>query len=131
MACARRNVCSLVASAALIALSGCGGNEAPKPAADNSPKSDATVNGTVTINGKAASRGRLTFEPLGPNGIPVSAQVTQVGKDGNYTITTKTGDNDVTISNTGDAALDSGYNKTSIAVKPGTNTLNIDLPLKP
>jgi hypothetical protein len=123
-------VCTLVASAALIVPWGCGG-EAPKPATDNSPKSEATVTGTVTINGKPASKGRLNFEPLGSDGMPTGSQVTQVSKDGTYNVTTKTGDNDVTISSTGNAAIDSGYNKTKFTVKPGTNSLNIELPLKP
>jgi hypothetical protein len=129
MGCTSRSRAALVTSAAMIAAWGCGGaREADQGAA---PKAEATVTGKVTIKGRPAEKGRITFEPLGANGMPAGSNVAQVGKDGTYTVTTKTGPNDVTASATGDPAADSSYNKTSFEVQPGTNTLNLDLPIKP
>jgi hypothetical protein len=109
---------------------GCGGTREADPA--SAPKTDANVSGRVTIKGRPADKGRITFEPLAVSGgLPVGSNVAQVGKDGAYTITTKTGSNDVTVSGIGDPAAGSGYNKTSFEVQPGSNTLNIDLPIKP
>ena len=122
---------TLAASTTLWAVGGCGGAEKAGGGAAAAPKVEATVSGTVTVKGKAASKGRLTFEPLGANGIPTGSHVAQVSKDGAYTVTTATGSNDVTISGTGDAAVDSSYNKMTFEVKPGSNALNVDLPLKP
>jgi hypothetical protein len=126
-----RGRAALVASAALTAAWGCG--ETREGNAGAASRADATVTGRVTIKGKPAAKGRITFEPVGVNGgLPIGSNVAQVGKDGAYTVTTKTGSNDVTVSSTGDPAADSGYNKTSFEVQPGSsNTLNLDLPIKP
>src|SRR5262245_51604955 len=122
-----RRLATVFASAALMTAVGCGGGQTTGER--TAPKTEATVTGMITIKGKAATKGRVTIEPLGPNGIPTGSKVADVGKDGTYTVTTTPGSNDVTVSSTGDAAADSGYNKTNIDVKPGSNTLNLDLPL--
>src|SRR5262245_26881453 len=122
-----RRLAALFASAALITTAGCGAEQRTGEGA--AAKTEATVTGKITIKGKPASKGRVTIEPLGANGIPTGSKVAEVGKDGTYTVTTTPGQNDVTVSSTGDAAADSGYNKTSIDAKPGSNTLDLDLPL--
>ncbi len=126
----RRSLGALVTSAAMMVAGGCGG-EGAGGGGGSASKSEATVTGKVTIKGKAATKGNLTFEPLGANGIPTGSKVTQVGKDGTYTVTTTTGSNDVTISGTGNAVADSSYNKTTLDVTPGANTKDFDLPLPP
>jgi hypothetical protein len=129
MGCTSRSPAALVASAALMVAWGCGGTrEAEKGAAS---KADATVTGKVLIKGRPAAKGRITFEPLDANGLPAASNVAQVGPDGTYTVTTKTGPNDVTVSSTGDPAADSGYNKTNFDVQSGSNTRDLDLPIKP
>jgi hypothetical protein len=124
----RKGLGTLIVSATLLGALGCG-EEAAKPAVDDKQKSEATVTGSVTIKGKPASKGRVTFEPLGADGMPTDSQSAGI-KDGAFTIKTKPGNNDVTVSSTGDAAIDSGYNKTSVAVQPGENKVTLELPFK-
>lgn len=129
MGCTARSSVALVASAALMAAWGCG--ESRQGDRGTTPKAEATVTGKVTINGKPAQKGHITFEPLDANGLPTGSKAAEVGKDGTYTITTQTGSNDITAASTGDPAADASYNKTNFDVQPGSNTLNLDLPIKP
>ena len=124
-----RSLAASIASAALMAAWGCGESGDGGKAA---PRADATVAGKIMIKGKPAAKGRINFEPVdAPGGLPVASNVAQVGKDGTYSVTTRTGSNDVTVSGTGDPKTDASYNKTSFEVQPGSNTLNLDLPIKP
>jgi len=125
---AQRCLGALAAWAAFLAAPGCGGEKPANEAA--AEQSGATVSGKVTIKGHAASKARVTFEPLDSRGMPITSHVAELGKDGTYKVTTSTGKNDITVSSTGDAAIDSSYNKTTIDAKPGPNTLDLDLPLK-
>jgi hypothetical protein len=131
MGCTSRSRAAWVASAALMAAWGCG--KTPEANSGAASKADATVTGKVTIKGKPAGKGRINFEPVAVNGgLPIGSNVAEIGKDGAYTVTTKTGSNDVTVSATGDPAVDSSYNRTSFEVQSGSNnTLNLDLPIKP
>lgn len=124
-----RRLAALFASAALMTAGGCGEKPTTVDETASNSKAEATITGKVSIKGKAASRGRVTIEPLGTNGIPTGSNVAQVDKDGTYTVTTTAGSNDISVSSTGDATIDSGYNKMTTEVKPGPNTLDLDLPL--
>ena len=125
----RTGVLGVALAAATLGIWGCGGGGGEKPAVGpGSSNGAATVSGKISLNGKAVSKGSVTFEPLGTNGIPTGSNVAKVDKDGAYSVTTVSGSHDVTISGTGTTA-DASYNKTTIDVKPGSNTKDFNLPL--
>jgi hypothetical protein len=87
---------------------------------------EAKVKGKVTINGKAPTKGQVTFNPsnyLRKTEMPRSGPI---GKDGGYEVTTLVGENTVTLEGTGqDKAL--GYLLMRYDVQEGENTYDIDV----
>ncbi len=128
----KKSVGTLIATGGLTLFLawGCGDEVAPKPEAQpTSTGAEATVTGKVTVKGKAVAAGKVTFEPPFVNGKLVPERITDIGKDGNYSITTYVGKNSVIVSNTGRPEAESGsYNKKSVDVGPGTNTIDLNLP---
>jgi hypothetical protein len=118
-----------LAAVVLAAVCGCGGEEKAGQSTGGA-KQEATVTGQVTIKGKPATKAKVTFAPLDSRGMPAGSNVAEV-KDGSYSVTTQSGDNDVTITGTGNAEVDATYNKKTVQLKPGANTENFELPLKP
>lgn len=115
-------------------LMGAGGCESGSQPAASGPagQTEATVTGKVTVKGKTAVKGKVTFEPEGPNGMPIGERIGEVRKDGTYEVKTLTGQNGVTVSGTGNPAADTGgYNRINFEVKAGSNTKDLDLPLNP
>ena len=82
----------LVASTALITLSGC---EAPPPAAATS-NTEVTVKGVVKVDATLASDGDVVFDPSNyqRQGVPRKAPI---GKDGSYSIKTLVGQNTIKL----------------------------------
>jgi hypothetical protein len=74
----------------LAIFSGCGDG---KPSVDTS-HNEATVTGVVTANGVPVTGGTIYFNPSNSGRI-VPIKSAEIGPDGRYTITTYTGDNQV------------------------------------
>jgi hypothetical protein len=119
-------IVGLIGAWTLLAGWGCGaGGSAP---AVSSSMTEATVSGTVTIKGKPATKGEVSFDPANVS-RNVGARTAPIGADGTYTITTLVGGNVVRVATpetTKDPVLQ--YNETTFDVQSGTNQLDIVLP---
>ncbi len=113
----------LLAGALLVVLGGCSG----KPSVSTATE-EATVTGSVTIQGKKATAGSVTFNPSNYK-RQVPARTVPIEKDGTYSIKTLVGQNQVRVSS---PAL--GRNRElgdmdyTYEVKEGANTHDIVLP---
>src|SRR4051794_21185477 len=87
-------IVGLIGTWTLMAGWGCGGGgSAP---AVSSSLTEATVSGTVTIKGKPATKGDVTFDPANSQ-RNVAARSAPIGADGTYTVTTLLGGNTVRV----------------------------------
>jgi hypothetical protein len=112
-------------SAVCLALAwGCDGT----PPASTS-NTEATVSGTITVNGKPATEGEVSFDPSNINRRDEAPRSAPIGKDGSYTVKTLVGDNRVNISSPSIQA-DRQISTTDLIydVKPGENTYDIVIP---
>ena len=105
---------------------GCGFSEVPSNSAS---ETEATVHGTVTVRGKPARGGKLTFDPVNIYRKSAPVAKAEIGQDGTYQVRTLLGPNTVRISTPeidrdGELAGSSAY----IEVRGGDNTLDIPLP---
>jgi hypothetical protein len=124
MNCAIRMFCVIVILVCL-AASGCGEG---RPSVDTAT-TEATVNGTVRIRGKTATRGRISFDPSNYKRKDAKAASAPIGKDGSFTLTTLVGENMVSVTSpeiTRNPAL--SYNRQTIVVNDGSNTITVELP---
>jgi hypothetical protein len=119
------HIVGFIAVGMVLAGWGCGGGSAPSV---SSSTAEATVSGTVTIKGKPATKGEVSFDPANIN-RNVGARTAQLNADGTYTVTTLLGGNVVRVA-TPETARDPvmKFNETTIDVQSGTNTLDIVLP---
>ena len=122
----RRQRCGvLVASACAGALAlggGCGSPSAP------SSTTEATVHGTVKVNGKLATSGKVSFDPANVNRKDAPTATAEISKDGAYTVKTLVGGNLVTVTTpetTKDPVLQ--YNRVRYNVAAGDNTYDIEV----
>ena len=101
---------------------------ASKPAVSTSTQ-EATVTGTVTINGKPATDGDVEFDPANYQRKMAPSRTAPIGSDSRYTITTLVGMNTVRVA-TNQSSNERGvaYESIQFDVKPGENTLDIVLP---
>jgi hypothetical protein len=118
-------IIGLIGAWTLLAGWGCGGGSAP---AVSSSMTEATVSGTVTIKGKPATKGEVSFDPANVS-RNVGARTAPIGADGSYTVTTLLGGNVVRVA-TPETARDPAlqFNETTFDVQSGTNKLDIVLP---
>lgn len=113
----------LLAAALLVTGWGCDG----KPSVTTTDE-EATVTGSVTIQGKKATAGTVTFNPSNYQ-RQVPARTVSIGNDGTYSIKTLLGQNQVRVSSPGLGSnrelsdLDFSYE-----VKAGPNVYDIILP---
>jgi hypothetical protein len=77
----------------LVALCGCGGGT---PSVSGST-AEATVKGTVTINGKKATGGEVVFDPSNYRRANQQIRKAPIDKGGNYTVKTLVGENTITV----------------------------------
>lgn len=112
-------------AAVLIAAWGCGGGGAPSVSSSNE---EATVKGTVRVNGQPLDGGEIVFDPSNvtrKTAMPTTAKVTA----GAYEVKTLVGENSVTVRG---KAIDKdpilSTNQRIVDVKPGENDVPIDLP---
>jgi hypothetical protein len=120
----------LVALSLIAVACGCDG-AGSAPTADSST-TESAVSGTVTVNGKLASEGKVTFDPANIQRKMAKATTVDIGKDGTYKLTTLVGDNRVIVDTPeirkDSAALANG--ETSHKVAAGGETFNIEFPAK-
>ena len=116
-------IAGLLSSALLVAAMGCGG----RPSAEGS-MTEATVRGTVTINGKPATTGEVVFDPSNYERPNAEAYRTPIQEDGSYEITTLVGYNMVQIDSEEAARADAAYSTIDYEVQQGENTFDIKLP---
>ena len=123
---ANRSIVGL-AGALLLAGWGCdGGGGAHSVSASTE---EATVKGTVTVDGKPISEGDVTFDATNINRKNGGGRTAKIGADGSYSLKTFVGSNSVTVHGTkvdGDPRL--RMNGKQVDVKDGENTIAIELP---
>jgi hypothetical protein len=116
----------LITSGALAAAWGC---ETSKTVVAPPMGAEAKVTGKVTVRGKPATKGQVTFE-LTNDFSGKSKKVADVKPDGTYEVSAVSGKNSVIVAGTGVASAEGGYNSTTFEVKAGQpNSIDIDLPL--
>src|SRR3954471_16268723 len=119
---AKLGIASLVAGLVVVACWGCGG--APSV---SSSSEEADVKGTVTIKGKPATGGEITFDPSNINRRDVKLNVTKIGSDGTYALKTLVGENAVRVSGPQvDKDPSLATNQVNVVVKSGENTIPVD-----
>lgn len=105
---------------------GCGGAQAPSV---SSSTEEATVRGTVTVRGKAPTKGEVVFDPSNIHRKGVSARTAPISDSGSFEVKTLVGENSVTVRSPEidkDQALSA--NQRMVDVKPGENAVPIELP---
>jgi hypothetical protein len=116
----------LITSGTLVAAWGC---ETSKTVVEPPMGPEAKVTGKVTVRGKPAKKGHVTFE-LTNDFSGKSRKVAEVRADGTYEVSAVSGKNSVIVAGTGDASAEGGYNSTTFEVKVGEpNSMDVNLPL--
>jgi len=124
MARAKRRIVGLMAALVVAAAWGCGSGAPPV----SSSNEEADVKGTVTIKGKPATGGDISFDPSNINRKGVGPRSAKIAKDGTYSLKTLTGENAVRVTGpqiNKDPSL--ATNQTNVDVKSGENTIPIDV----
>jgi len=123
---ARARSIGLLWAACLATGGGCGEG---KPSATSSTR-EATVKGTVTVLGKPATKGRVTFDPRNINRPDAVIRTAEIGKDGAYRVTTLVGPNTISINVPRPPRPMRGMSpELGLEVRPGENTRDIALPV--
>jgi hypothetical protein len=121
---AKLGIASLVAGLVVVACWGCGSG-APSV---SSSSEEADVKGTVTIKGKPATGGEITFDPSNINRRDVKLNITKIGSDGTYALKTLVGENAVRVSGTQvDKHPSLATNQVNVVVNSGENTIPVDV----
>lgn len=120
-----RRLCSASAAAAVLFLAGCGGPSGGSDA--TSSMTEAQVKGVVTVDGKPARKGRITFNPANVN-RKVGLRTAKIQPDGTYEITTYVGQNLVSASHLGVKNPRIEMAAKTFDVQPGPNSFNLELP---
>jgi hypothetical protein len=120
----RRRLVGLVSAAVLAGCLGCGGGAPPA----SSSTQEAEVSGTVTIRGKPATGGEITFDPSNIYRRDAGLATAKIGPDGRYSLKTLVGENAVRVHGPQvdkDPTLDT--NQLGVVIKAGTSTVPIDV----
>jgi hypothetical protein len=100
----------------------------------SSSSEEATVKGTVRIQGKAVTNGIVTFRTANVRRPSSPNREAQISKDGTYTVKTLVGDNYVQVS-CKELAMPKNRQfidvEQTITVNSGEQTIDIDIPPKP
>jgi hypothetical protein len=119
----RGGIAGLLAAAALGLFVGCAGSP---PAVDTS-NTEATVKGVVKVGGVPATEGEIIFNPANYKRKDATQRTAPIGKDGTYTITTLTGENQVKL---GGALAQRNpvlaREQRALDVQPGENTFDFE-----
>jgi hypothetical protein len=106
-----------------------GGCSSGAPYAESS-KTEATVTGHVTFQGKPVTKGQVAFNPTNINRPGETSRFGEIRKDGTYELTTLIGDNLVTLAIPSQPKKKGGTPRFQkiYYVKVGSNTLDIESP---
>jgi hypothetical protein len=119
----RQAAVGLVAAAVVGFGWGCGSGAPPV----ETSMDEATVSGSVTIKGKRATKGEVTFDPSN-SARTEPARSAPITEDGTYTIKTLIGQNRIRVSAPEVKGRASDDVELYFDVQPGTNTYDIVLP---
>jgi hypothetical protein len=122
---ALRMIWVMALASSLAAVSGCWDG---RPSVDTAT-TEATVSGTVKINGKSATKGTIRFDPSNYKRKDAKPASAPIGKDGSFTLTTLVGENAVSVSSplvNADPKL--SHNRQLIVVTDGSNTITVEVP---
>jgi len=121
----KQRVLGLAMSGLLVSLWGC-----DQRGSVPTSTSEATVKGTVIINGKPATKGTVAFDPSNYKRKDAALRTAPLNSDGTYEIKTLVGLNSVKV--TGPAAEKAGtaYVNMQYDVPAEGGTYNIELPPK-
>ena len=123
MSASQRVGAGLIVGALLAAGWGCG----VKPSVTTTDD-EATVTGSVTIKGKKATAGSVSFNPSNYK-RQVAARTASIAKDGTYSIKTLVGENQIKVSSPGlGRSRELSDVDLYFDVKAGPNTYDIVLP---
>jgi hypothetical protein len=115
----------------LAAISGCDSN--PAASGLTSSMEEATLKGTVRVNGKAVNNGTVSFRTAHINRPSSPTKSVDINKDGSYSVTTVVGENYVEVTckelNTKQTKKFLGLEQL-IMVKSGENNVDIEVPPK-
>jgi len=118
----------IVAPLAVAFLAIGGGCDAGKPATESSTQ-EATVKGKVTVLGKPATKGRVTFDPSNISRPGAQVRTAEIQADGTYQVTTLVGPNSISVNVPKPARPTPGMSpEFGHVVTPGENTFDITLP---
>jgi hypothetical protein len=112
----------LATTTVVLTVWGCGGSES-SPQAVSGSSQEAIVKGTVTVKGKPATGGEVTFDPANIERPTAKARTAPIGADGTFTVTTLIGQNTVSAAGTGIPR-----NTNMIELIPGENNIPINVP---
>jgi len=107
---------------AVAACIGCG-DSAPAVSSSNE---EATVSGTIKLEGNPVTKGEVTFDPSSNVRKDAMTRNAAIGKDGTYKVTTLVGRNQVRFSGIS-AKRNVSFEEKSYEVKPGSSTFDVDL----
>ena len=122
----------MAAALLLLASAGCDPHYGAPPV--SSSLEEATVKGTVRVQGKPVTNGRILFRCANIRRPTAKARDVPIAKDGTYTVTTLVGDNIVAIScKELHTKQNRPYleNEKTVIVESGENTLDFDIPPVP
>jgi hypothetical protein len=125
----RRVSIACTAAILLVAVAGCSSN--PAASALTSSMEEATLHGTVRVNGKPVNNGTVSFRTAHINRPNSPTKNVTINKDGSYLVTTVIGENYVEVTckelNAKDTKKFRG-NEQLIMVQSGDNTVDIEIP---
>jgi hypothetical protein len=106
-----------------------GGCAAGAPSAESS-RTEATVTGRVTSQGKPVTKGQVIFDPANVNRAGEPARTAEIRKDGTYEVKTLIGGNRVAVSIPARPRKPGAppYGQQVCDVRAGGNTFDISIP---
>ena len=122
---------SIACTAAVLLVAAVGCNSNPAASALTSSMEEATLHGTVRVNGKAVNNGTLSFRTAHINRPNSPTKNVSINKDGSYSATTVVGENYVEITcKELNAKATKKFRGTEqlIMVQSGDNAVNIEIP---
>lgn len=122
-----RKFAGLSLTALCVVALGCESNGGGTPPTSTS-KTEVNVSGTVTVKGKPATGGKITFDATNINRKDVQPTSADIGKDGKYSAKTYPGDNGVQISGVPGQAMLFRQRK---EISEGDNTYDVELEAAP
>src|SRR4051794_31842506 len=117
----------VVLAAAVVPLAGWGCDGGGTPPASSS-REEASVRGAVTIKGKPATGGQITFDPSNIYRKDAPYFSAKIGSDGSYSLKTLVGENVISVQGPQVDKIPSlASNERHVDIKSGENSIPVDL----